>query len=137
MNILYLKRNKRLKKLQKMKASDMGIKKLTAILLIVPSLICVFNSSCAKKSDRQQLDEKVFVPVYCDVVTYADLLDTKTRELFVDSVLNHYQITREQFQATVDAYSRDEKKWEKIMTKIVEELELREKELADSSKTKK
>lgn len=117
--------------------NNMKLKKLIANFLVVVFFSCVFNSSCAKKSDQQQLDEKTFVPVYCDVVTYADLLDTKTRELFVDSVLNHYQITREQFQATVDAYSRDEKKWEKIMTKIVEELERREKELADSTKTKK
>ena len=106
----------------------MNIKKLIAKLLVVITVIGAFNFSCAKKFEHQQLDEKIFVPVYCDVVTYADLLDAKTREVFVDSVLNHYQITREQFQATVDAYSQNEKKWEKIMTKIVEELERREKE---------
>jgi L-rhamnose mutarotase len=88
------------------------------------------NICCEKKSEQQQLDEKIFVPVYCDVVTYAELLDAKTRDAFVDSVLKHYQITREQFQATVAAFSRDDKKWQKVMTKIVEELERREQEIA-------
>jgi len=118
----------------------MDLKKSTASLMLVILFVLVFNCSCTKKSDRQQLDEKVFVPVYCDVVTYADLLDTRTRELFVDSLLNHYQITREQFQATVTAYSQNEKKWEKIMTKIVAELERREKGTTaeiDSIKTAK
>ncbi len=117
----------------------MNIQKLISNLLLVISVICAFNSSCKKKSEQKQLDQKVFIPVYCDVVTYADLLDAKTRDAFVDSVLNQYQITREQFQATVDAYSRDKKKWEKIMTKIVEELERREKELGtktDSTSTR-
>lgn len=116
----------------------MNIKKLIANLLLVISFTCALNCFCNKKSKPQQLDDKIFIPVYCDVVTYADLLDAKAREAFVDSVLNHYQITREQFQATVDAYSQDDNKWEKIMTKIVEELERREKQMTaemDSMKT--
>ena len=128
------------KKYKNKKVSNMDIKKLIANLLVVISFICAFSSSCSKISESQQLDEKIFIPVYCDVVTYADLLDAKTREVFVDSVLNHYQITREQFQATVDAYSHNDKKWEKIMTKIVKELERREKETTaemDSIKTTK
>ena len=118
----------------------MNLEKLITNLLVVISIICALSFSCSKKSKPQQLDEKIFVPVYCDVVTYADLLDNKIREAFVDSVLNHYQVTREQFQATVEAYSQDEKKWGKIMTKIVEELERREKALTaeiDSVKTTK
>lgn len=116
------------------------IKKTISTLILTVLFIYAFYACCGKMSERQQLDEKVFVQAYCDVVTYADLLDTKRRDAFVDSVLAHYQITREQFQSTTNAYSRDEKKWEKIMIKIVAELERREKEIAtevDTIKTTK
>jgi len=113
---------------------------LTFCFILIALISGIGIQHCNKKAEPEQLDEKVFVQVYCDVVTYADLIDSRLKDAYVDSVLKHYQITREQFQATVDAYSRDEKKWEKIMTKIVEELERREKETTaeiDSVKTAK
>lgn len=92
---------------------------------------------CTKRSDSKQLDEKVFVQVYCDVVIYEDLVDPKRREALVDSVLNNYKSSREQFQYTMNAYSKDEKKWEEVFTKIVAELESREKELTTKNDSTK
>jgi len=113
------------------------MKKLIIIVSPVLSfqliILLLLNYRCDKQSKSKELDEKVFVQVYCDVVTYADVVDSKQREAYVDSVLNSYQISREQFQSTVDAYSRDEKKWEKVFTKIVEELERREREMTTGS----
>jgi hypothetical protein len=92
---------------------------------------------CGKRSDSKQLDEKVFVQAYCDIVIYADLVDSKRKEALVDSVLNSYKISQEQFQYTMNAYSNDEKKWEELFTKIVAELERREKELTTKSDSTK
>ena len=101
-------------------------------------ILLILNWQCNKRSDLKPLDEKVFVQVYCDVVVYADLLDAKRKEAFVDSVLNNYNTNREQFQYTVSYYSKDETKWEKVFTDIVAELEKREKAMSakeDSTKT--
>jgi hypothetical protein len=113
-------------------------KKIVIHVVIFQVIILLFlNWQCSKRSDLKQLDEKLFVQVYCDVMIYADLVDSKQREAFVDSVLNSYKISREQFQYTVNIYSKDEKKWEKVFADIVEELERREKEIiARSDSTK-
>ncbi len=109
---------------------------IPAILLPIIFLV-IFNFNCDRRSAPKQLNEKAFVQIYCDVVIYADLVDTKHREALVDSVFNSYHISREQFQNTVNAYSRDEKKWEKVFSKIVAELERREKAMkAESDSTK-
>ncbi|UCE07190.1 MAG: DUF4296 domain-containing protein [bacterium] len=107
----------------------MKIQKLISKLMVLCSVIGIVNCCCEKKSEYKELNEKVFVQVYCDVVTYSDVVNSKQREAFVDSVLNSYKISREEFQYTVDAYSKDERKWEKIFTKIVAELERREREM--------
>lgn len=107
------------------------------VLIFQVIIFLLLNFRCGKQSKFKEVNEKVFVQVYCDVITYADIVEPKQREAFVDSVLNSYQINREEFRYTIDAYSRDEKKWEKIFTQIVEELERREKESGakiDSSK---
>ena len=114
--------------------------KILLILFVVFQIIILLflNWQCSKRPDLKPLDEKVFVQVYCDVVVYADLLDAKRKEAFVDSVLNNYNTNREQFQYTVSYYSKDETKWEKVFTDIVAELEKREKAMSakeDSTKT--
>ncbi len=113
-------------------------KKIVIHVVIFQVIILLFlNWQCSKRSDLKQLDEKLFVQVYCDVMIYADLVDSKQREAFVDSVLNSYKISREQFQYTVNIYSKDEKKWEKVFTDIVAELERREKEITTRSDSTK
>ena len=115
------------------------LKIFTIYVAIFQLIILLFSIwQCNKRSDLKPLDEKVFVQIYCDVVIYADLLDAKRKEAFVDSVLNSYNTSREQFQYTVNFYSKDEKKWEKVFTDIVAELEKREKTMStkdDSTKT--
>jgi hypothetical protein len=113
-------------------------KKIVIHVVIFQVIILLFlNWQCSKRSDLKQLNEKLFVQVYCDVMIYADLVDSKQREAFVDSVLNSYKISREQFQYTVNIYSKDEKKWEKVFADIVEELERREKEITARSDSTK
>lgn len=109
-----------------------------SLALVFPiTLLSLLNFQCFKQSTSKQIDEKVFVQIYCDVVVSADLVDAKLREALVDSILNSYHTSREQFQNTVNAYSRDENKWEKVFTKVVAELERREQEImAESDSTK-
>jgi len=106
---------------------------VSPILIFQLIILLLLNYQCDKRTHSKELSEKVFVQVYCDVVTYADVVNSKQREAFVDSVLNRYNTSREQFQYAVDSFSKDERKWEKVFTKIVEELERREKEMTTGS----
>ncbi|MDZ7377548.1 MAG: hypothetical protein ONB13_13130, partial [candidate division KSB1 bacterium] len=71
----------------------------------LPSLITLLLSlffvliflSCKRQPNVKPLNEKLFVQVYCDVVVYADIIEPTHRDAFVDSVLNHYGVSREQF----------------------------------------
>ena len=87
----------------------------------------LFSESCRKSTEPQPIEEKKFVQIYCDAVMYADLIDSKLRQAFVDSVLNSHQVTRDEFQHSIASYSRDKKTWKKIFEKIVAALEEREK----------
>lgn len=102
---------------------------LVSWLLLIVLIIGLSNYHCRNASRTCEIEENLFVQVYCDVITYADLVDSKKREAFVDSVLNAHNVSREQFQHTIKIYSSDEKRWEKIFAKIVTELEKREKQL--------
>jgi len=115
-------------------------RKITGLIFIVPFIILIIlNLRCNRQTETRELDQETFVRVYCDVVTYGELVQPDRKAALVDSILNSYHISREQFQQTVASYSQDEEKWEKIFVKIVEELEAREKQLtaeADSVTTK-
>ncbi len=107
-------------------------------IIFITLMLNLLNFYCHKQSKKEVLNEETFIQVYCDVVTYADLVTQKMRDAFVDSVLSHHHITREIFQRTIDSYSVDEKKWERVFKKIVAELERREKAMEtkpDSLKT--
>lgn len=93
--------------------------------------ICIIGyGRCEKNSRPKPIDENKFVQIYCDAVMYADLIDSKLRKAFVDSVLEHHNVTREKFQQSIEAYSKDKKRWKQIFEKIVAELEKKEKALA-------
>jgi len=87
----------------------------------------VFVLRCRQGNEHLPIDEKKFVQIYCDVAAYSDLIDVELRQAFVDSVLHSHQVTREKFQLSIDAYSRDKKQWKQIFQGIVAELESREK----------
>lgn len=111
---------------------------LFALLLSI--FLTLIFLSCKLQPNVKPLNEKLFVQVYCDVVVYADVVAPSNRDAFVDSVLNHYGVSREQFSKTVTFYSKDEKRWERVFTKIIAELEQREQKLKatiDSSRAKK
>jgi hypothetical protein len=105
-----------------------------SILAMFLLIMALWTNQCTKKNaEYKEIEEKTFVQVYSDVTAFADLVDPKLREAFVDSVLQHHQVRREDFQYTISVYSKDEKKWEEIFKKIVAELERREKELGAKS----
>lgn len=108
-------------------------KNLSIVFLVQIVIMVLSHCNGDNPSSKKELDEKVFVQVYCDVLTYSDLIESTLKEAFVDSVLRSYNISREDFQRTVESYSKDESQWEKIISQIVEELERREEELISKS----
>lgn len=100
------------------------------ILLYLPILIgASLFLNCEQKTEPKPIEEQKFVQIYCDAVMYADLIDSRFRQAFVDSVLQSHGVTRDKFQQSVNAYSQDKKTWKKIFEKIVAELEKKEKEI--------
>ncbi len=93
--------------------------------------ICIIGfGRCEKNTRPKPIDENKFVQIYCDVVMYAELIDSKLRKAFVDSVLAHHKVTREKYQQSIEVYSKDKKRWKQIFEKVVAELEQKEKALA-------
>ena len=111
---------------------------------IIILLLTFLFISCAdeKTEQRETLEEKRFVQVYCDVVLKADFLKDEQKEAFVDSVLTYYSTSREIFENTVNKYSENPKKWKRLFEKIGAELEKRLEQTEkidkpDTTKTKK
>ena len=69
---------------------------------------------CNKNTNPQKIPEKTFVQIYCDVATYSDIIESKSRQAFVDSIFNHYDVTEEGFNFTKESFSNDPLKWKKI-----------------------
>lgn len=104
--------------------------KLAVLLIVLFSCVGLFFNACSERTNNKILDEDLFVKLYCDAVTYADLIDEDQRTAFVDSVLASEQASREDFQRTVAFYSKDSKRWQEVFAKIVAELEQREKDFS-------
>jgi hypothetical protein len=111
-----------------------SIKLTGSIIHLILAFFLLFNG-CEKKATKRILPENQFVQVYCDVVTYADIIDDDSRIAFMDSVLKSQNISRDDLQRSVAYYSKDSKKWEKIFSKVVEELEKREKDFSAKKDT--
>lgn len=94
-------------------------------------LVLLFSaSSCDRNETKKVLPENQFVQVYCDVVTYADIIKDESRIAFMDSILKSHLVSREELQRSVTYYSKESKRWEEIFSKVIEELEQREKNFA-------
>ena len=85
--------------------------------------------NCSQKTRPKEISEDKFVMIYCDVISFSDLIQSKSRPAFIDSVLTHYNVTREDFEYTIKIYSKDTDKWENVFKKVVAELEKRVAEL--------
>ncbi|HEX9972432.1 MAG TPA: DUF4296 domain-containing protein [bacterium] len=109
--------------------------KLTVQIIALYSLSLLIITGCENATNKKILDENQFVHIYCDVVTYADIINDESRIAFMDSVLKSQNISREDLQRSVAYYSKDSKRWEKIFSKVVEELEKREQELSAKKDT--
>ncbi|MBC8184754.1 DUF4296 domain-containing protein [candidate division KSB1 bacterium] len=106
---------------------------ISIIGIYILSQLCV----CQKNTEPQKISEKKFVQIYCDVACYSDIIESKSRRAFVDSIFDHYDITSESFNFTKDSFSNDPQKWKDLFEKIVEELEKRKSELQPKIETKK
>lgn len=90
--------------------------------------------NCSASSEKKKtIDRETFVQLYCDVVARYDILARDKREAYVDSTLQHYNVSREVFENTVEKYNKDPETWQHIFNKIVAELEQRSIALSDSS----
>jgi hypothetical protein len=98
---------------------------ISIIGVFILSQLCI----CQKSVESQKISEKTFVQIYCDVATYSDIIESKSRQVFVDSIFIHYNVTAESFNLTKESFSNDPQKWKEIFEQIVEELETRKSEL--------
>ncbi len=107
---------------------------------ILISIIGIFILSqiimCQKNNEPGKISEDKFIQIYCDVACYSDIIESKSRQAFVDSIFNYHNVTSESFNFTKDSFSNDPKKWKEIFEKIVEELEKRKSELEPKRETK-
>ena len=89
---------------------------------------------CSASSEKKKtIDSETFVQLYCDVVARYDILARDKREAFVDSIFQHYNVSRDIFENTIEKYNNDPESWQKVFDRIVSELETRAKALSDSS----
>lgn len=109
--------------------------KLTITVLTLYCCFFLIISGCEKNPNKKIIDESQFVQIYCDVVTYADILDDNLRIALMDSILKSQNVSREEFQRNVDYYSKDSKRWQDVFSKVVEELEKREKNFSAKKDT--
>lgn len=100
-----------------------SLKYLFIVSIYILSLVLF---SCQKEETIEKIEQDKFVQIYCDVVAYTNMIEPDLRGTFVDSILQYYEVTPEQFQHTVNIYSSDTKKWKKVFEKIVAELERRQ-----------
>jgi len=113
-------------------------KTVKIFLLIFTGLTVILGAfHCSKQTGPQKIDEKKFVQIYCDVVSYSDLIDSKLRGAFVDSVFENYKVTKKDFHYTVNSYTEDKNQWKKVFEKIVAELERRSEELEPKAEIRK
>lgn len=91
-------------------------------ILYSPLIFLLFT--CAKSgTEFHIIDESIFVEIYCDVVEETDLTKPLKHETLVDSVLNHYEVSRQAFQKTVDYYSENPERWQSFFDQVVRRLE--------------
>ena len=82
--------------------------------------------TCSHNTEKSPvIDEDTFVAIYCDVVSQAEIREAAEKTAFVDSVLNYYHVSRQDFENTVLHYSEDPSEWKRVFDKILKELEHR------------
>ena len=93
---------------------------------------------CTNKSEqRQTINEKTFVQIYCDVIAQDEYLKDEQKQAFIDSVLNEHLVKRETFEHTIETYHENPKKWKSVFEKVVAELESRLEQLENPEVSKK
>jgi len=107
-----------------------------AIIVNLAIAAALFILVCEKNTGIQKVDDNKFVQIYCDIVTLSDIIKPEARKLLIDSVLTHYQVSKESYYATKKSYDENNEKWSRIYEKIVAELEKRAGELKESKEEK-
>ena len=106
-------------------------------IIIFNIWLTIHHVSCEKAGQPHRVSDKTFVQIYCDVVTQADFVDVKLRNAFIDSVINSYHVTYEDYIYTKNSFTDDPEKWKKIFEEIVKELEKRKSEFDSNQGSKR
>lgn len=75
------------------------------------------------------MSESTFVKYYIDFVTMQDSLgrDKASTDKIIDVLDKKYDVTKEQYVATINYYSQESARWEEFFDKVLAELKNREK----------
>ncbi|MBD3287429.1 DUF4296 domain-containing protein [candidate division KSB1 bacterium] len=96
-------------------------------------LMITFTNCSDSPEKKETIDRETFIQLYSDVVERYDILAMSKRDAFVDSVFQHYNVSRDAFENTVEKYNKDPERWQKVFDQIIIELENRARALSDTS----
>jgi hypothetical protein len=102
--------------------------KAFVLLFGLTSLLLFSQTSCQKKQPPDVLPDSTFVSVYAKLTSATVTArpvppDSLSSARMVDSILNQEGVSREQFNATVQWYDQDVKRWKPIFDEVVLALE--------------
>ena len=92
--------------------------------------------SC-QHSSNSNIDDDLFVQIYCDVASVLDLVEADKKDALRDSILNNYGVTYEEYQLKLNELKQNPEKWMEIYDKIIAELQRRIKEVEEKNKAAK
>ena len=111
------------------------------VLLLFPALI-LFFSSCENKNI---IPEDTFVKIYADFLITQDtsFIDSKEKDTtywqadsFKQMIFNKYNVTHNQYEATLKYYSQNPELWEEFFNKAIAFVENQKKKFHPSPKLK-
>jgi len=98
------------------------------ILILVPTVFFTFSACDQYTNKTSEIPDGLFIEIYVDVVqTSLDSTQTDTNNIF-DMILKNHNLTREEWDRTVELYQRDPAVWLDIFSDIQQQLQ-------DTSKT--
>lgn len=99
---------------------------IVTTFLILPLFI---TSGC---NHTKTIDEKKFIEIYTDIIIAKDTTSIKeisaSDNSIIKDVLEHHNVTIEEYKVTVDYYNQESERWEKFFSKAIKYLEEKRKD---------
>ncbi|NIR50845.1 DUF4296 domain-containing protein [candidate division KSB1 bacterium] len=78
---------------------------------------------CSKNEEVDHIDPQLFAKIYTDMLI-ASLDTTETDSVLrVQEVLDEYDVSKDEYKRTIDHFENNPELWQKVFSKVVENLE--------------